>query len=175
MKRKSKQFYVEDTDQNIYVDEKKLCLEVEQTVAKAKADNNSPKVDDKTAPTQTSDKLTESQSVVSSEASNKKLTNDSSKAPQLKTSQASKQKATKSTVPSDLAKWRKVSWSVEELCGHDDLVLDCDVDTNLGIAITCSRDTTVKVSYYYFVIVLAYKRCCSLGCFKVLKYCLPSV
>jgi len=145
MKRKSTEFYVDDTEHDIYVDEKKLCLEVVQTVAKAKADNNSPKVGDKTAPTQTSDKLTESQPVVSIEESNTKIRNDSSKAPQPKTSQASKQAATKPSVPSDLAKWRKVSWSVEELCGHDDLVLDCDVDPNLGIAITCSRDTTVKV------------------------------
>ena len=49
-------------------------------------------------------------------------------------------------VPSELSRWRNVSWCCEELCGHDDLVLDCDVETQLDLAITCSRDTTVKVS-----------------------------
>ena len=35
-------------------------------------------------------------------------------------------------------------WSVRELEGHEDLVLDCDIQDNL--AVTASRDTTVKVS-----------------------------
>ena len=33
-----------------------------------------------------------------------------------------------------------------ELNGHEDLVLDCDIDVQLGVAATCGRDTTVKVS-----------------------------
>jgi len=40
---------------------------------------------------------------------------------------------------------RQVSWTVEDLLGHDDLVLDCDIDVDLNLAITSSRDTTVKV------------------------------
>ena len=65
------------------------------------------------------------------------------KAPQK---QPSKPAAAKSKVASELSKWRNVSWSCEELCGHDDLVLDCDVEPDLDLALTCSRDTTVKVS-----------------------------
>jgi len=51
----------------------------------------------------------------------------------------------KSRVREELRRLRNVSWSVEELCGHDDLVLDCDIDQVLDLAVTCSRDTTVKV------------------------------
>ena len=39
----------------------------------------------------------------------------------------------------------KSSWSVRELEGHEDLVLDCDIQDNL--AVTASRDTTVKVGH----------------------------
>ena len=39
--------------------------------------------------------------------------------------------------------WRGSSWRVEELEGHEDLVLDCDLGQ--GVALTASRDTTVKV------------------------------
>eukprot|EP00092_Neocalanus_flemingeri_P064915 GFUD01078845.1.p1 GENE.GFUD01078845.1~~GFUD01078845.1.p1 ORF type:complete len:297 (-),score=84.64 GFUD01078845.1:62-952(-) len=107
-------------------------------------------------PVQPCDKRTVTQPVGSSESCGTKVKKDDRptetfKEPQLKANQKVKPAATKPSVPSDLAKWRKVSWSVEELCGHDDLVLDCDVDINLGLAITCSRDTTVKVSSTQFV------------------------
>ena len=39
----------------------------------------------------------------------------------------------------------KSRWSVRELEGHEDLVLDCDIQDNL--AVTASRDTTVKVGH----------------------------
>ena len=40
---------------------------------------------------------------------------------------------------------RQGGWLVRELEGHEDLVLDCDLDLGLGLAVTASRDTTVKV------------------------------
>jgi len=44
------------------------------------------------------------------------------------------------------AEWTRGSgWKSTELNGHEDLVLDCDLDVHLGLAVTCSRDTTVKV------------------------------
>ena len=43
-------------------------------------------------------------------------------------------------------KMKKGRWRSTELNGHEDLVLDCDLDVQLGLAVTCSRDTTVKVS-----------------------------
>jgi len=42
-------------------------------------------------------------------------------------------------------KMKKGRWKSTELNGHEDLVLDCDLDCQLGLAVTCSRDTTVKV------------------------------
>ena len=41
------------------------------------------------------------------------------------------------------ASLEKCRWKVQELEGHEDLVLDCDIQDNL--AVTASRDTTVKV------------------------------
>ena len=46
-------------------------------------------------------------------------------------------------------KMKKGRWKSTELNGHEDLVLDCDLDVQLGLAVTCSRDTTVKVSWEY--------------------------
>jgi len=139
MKRKSSEYESEFCDN---IEEKKPCLDIVQTIDKPKADTPAAQV-------KPSDKPTVSQPVPSSKSCSTKLPKndrptETCKAPQQKT-QKEKQTVTKPSVPSDLAKWRKVSWSVEELCGHDDLVLDCDVDINLGLAITCSRDTTVKV------------------------------
>ena len=42
-------------------------------------------------------------------------------------------------------KMKKGRWKSTELNGHEDLVMDCDIDVQLGMAVTCSRDTTVKV------------------------------
>ena len=42
-----------------------------------------------------------------------------------------------------LSSWRASLWRVRELEGHEDLVLDCDLGP--GLAVTASRDTTVKV------------------------------
>merc|ERR1719400_383584 len=39
----------------------------------------------------------------------------------------------------------KRRWKSTELKGHEDLVMDCDLDVQLGLGVTCSRDTTVKV------------------------------
>eukprot|EP00092_Neocalanus_flemingeri_P044047 GFUD01048708.1.p1 GENE.GFUD01048708.1~~GFUD01048708.1.p1 ORF type:complete len:615 (+),score=153.97 GFUD01048708.1:56-1900(+) len=140
MKRKSSEY--EPTNYCDKIVEKKPCLESVQTGSKPEPD--------KAAPVQSSDKKTVTQPVGSSESCGTKVKKndrptETCREPQLKANQKVKPAATKPSVPSDLAKWRKVSWSVEELCGHDDLVLDCDVDINLGLAITCSRDTTVKV------------------------------
>eukprot|EP00092_Neocalanus_flemingeri_P064917 GFUD01078847.1.p1 GENE.GFUD01078847.1~~GFUD01078847.1.p1 ORF type:complete len:282 (-),score=81.36 GFUD01078847.1:62-907(-) len=165
MKRKSSEY-----DPTNYCDkivEKKPCLESVQTGSKPEPDKAAPvhssdkkkKTDTEpvaVAPVQSCDKRTVTQPVGSSESCGTKvkkndLPTETCKEPQLKANQKVKPAATKPSVPSDLAKWRKVSWSVEELCGHDDLVLDCDVDINLGLAITCSRDTTVKVSSTQFV------------------------
>ena len=44
-------------------------------------------------------------------------------------------------------KMKKGRWKSTELNGHEDLVLDCDLDVQLGLAVTCSRDTTVKVRW----------------------------
>ena len=41
----------------------------------------------------------------------------------------------------------KSRWSVRELEGHEDLVLDCDIQDNL--VVTASRDTTVKVGHFH--------------------------
>ena len=46
-------------------------------------------------------------------------------------------------------KMKKGRWKSTELNGHEDLVLDCALDVQLGLAVTCSRDTTVKVSWEY--------------------------
>ena len=42
-------------------------------------------------------------------------------------------------------KMKKGRWKSTELNGHEDMVMDCDIDVQLGMAVTCSRDTTVKV------------------------------
>ena len=44
-------------------------------------------------------------------------------------------------------KMKKGRWKSTELNGHEDLVLDCDLNVQLGLAVTCSRDTTVKVRW----------------------------
>jgi len=54
----------------------------------------------------------------------------------------SKSRKVKDLVREKLA---KVPWSVHSLEGHEDLVTDCDLDLDLGLAVTASRDTTVKV------------------------------
>lgn len=41
--------------------------------------------------------------------------------------------------------WRKRKWFVEELNGHEDLILDCDTSLPDNVAVTASRDTTIKV------------------------------
>ena len=47
--------------------------------------------------------------------------------------------------------WRKRSWTVDELEGHEDRILDCDVNIQHNMILTSSCDTTVKVC---FVILL---------------------
>jgi len=146
MKRKSSEYSeIPNCDKIV---EKKPCLEEVQTIP-SKPSDNVAKANIKADQVQSSDKPTESEPVHTSKPSTKLPKHDqpteTCKAPNAQTNHKSKPAASKPTVPSDLTKWRKVSWSVEELCGHDDLVLDCDVDINLGLAITCSRDTTVKV------------------------------
>ena len=147
MKRKSSEYEIQNCDKIV---EKKPCLEEVQTIP-----STHDKVAEATVKVHTSDnKPTKSEPVLSDKPISTKLPKhdqptETCKAPvKPQTSQKGKPATSKPNVPSDLAKWRKVSWSVEELCGHDDLVLDCDVDINLGLAITCSRDTTVKVSAY---------------------------
>ena len=147
MKRKSSEYEIQNCDKIV---EKKPCLEEVQTIP-----STYDKVAEVTVKVHTSDnKPTKSEPVLSDKLIGSKLPKhdpptETCKAPvKPQTSQKGKPATSKPNVPSDLAKWRKVSWSVEELCGHDDLVLDCDVDINLGLAITCSRDTTVKVSAY---------------------------
>ena len=44
-----------------------------------------------------------------------------------------------------VSQWRRAGWSVQELQGHEDTVLDCDISLLAGLAVTASRDTTVKV------------------------------
>jgi len=41
--------------------------------------------------------------------------------------------------------WRKRSWTVDELEGHEDRILDCDVNIEHNMILTSSCDTTVKV------------------------------
>jgi len=140
MKRKSIEYEIETCDKIV---EKKPCIEEVQ--AKTCVDKGAISND-----TAASDKPAFVEPVSSDKPKSTKLPKhdrptEACKPPQPKTNEKSNKTVTKPIVPSGLAKWRKVSWSVEELCGHDDLVLDCDVDTNLGLAITCSRDTTVKV------------------------------
>jgi len=43
------------------------------------------------------------------------------------------------------AQWKKSEWEVQELEGHDDLILACDIDLAAGVVATASRDTTVKI------------------------------
>lgn len=40
--------------------------------------------------------------------------------------------------------WRRRGWRVQELEGHEDLILDCDIDLEQQLAVTASRDTTLK-------------------------------
>jgi len=40
--------------------------------------------------------------------------------------------------------WRRRRWRVQELEGHEDLILDCDIDLEQQLAVTASRDTTLK-------------------------------
>ena len=49
-------------------------------------------------------------------------------------------------------RWRQLGWEAassfqtdDEEGGHADLILDCDVDVAAGVAVTASRDTTLKV------------------------------
>lgn len=49
-----------------------------------------------------------------------------------------------------MRQWRRTAaWEAgpvfQEGDGHADLVLDCDLDVASGVAITASRDTTLKV------------------------------
>ena len=46
-----------------------------------------------------------------------------------------------------LDKMKRSRWKSTELKGHEDLVMDCDLDVQLGLGVTCSRDTTVKVKF----------------------------
>jgi len=41
--------------------------------------------------------------------------------------------------------WRKRTWTVDELEGHEDRILDCDVNIEHNILVTSSSDTTIKV------------------------------
>ena len=48
--------------------------------------------------------------------------------------------------------WRKRSWTVDELEGHEDRILDCDVNIQHNIILTSSCDTTVKVPTFLFLL-----------------------
>ena len=57
--------------------------------------------------------------------------------------QKERQKERQRKKQSLLTSWRGSVWKVIELEGHEDLVVDCDLGSDL--AVTASRDTTVKV------------------------------
>jgi hypothetical protein len=46
--------------------------------------------------------------------------------------------------------WRKRTWTVDELEGHEDRILDCDVNIEQNILVTSSSDTTIKVNIMSF-------------------------
>ena len=46
-------------------------------------------------------------------------------------------------------KMKGARWKTTELGGHEDFVTDCDIDVQLGLAVTCSRDTTVKAMFLF--------------------------
>ena len=46
-------------------------------------------------------------------------------------------------------KMKCARWKTTELGGHEDFVTDCDIDVQLGLAVTCSRDTTVKAMFLF--------------------------
>ena len=48
--------------------------------------------------------------------------------------------------------WRKRSWTVDELEGHEDRIMDCDVNIQHNIILTSSCDTTVKVPTFLFLL-----------------------
>jgi WD40 repeat protein len=41
--------------------------------------------------------------------------------------------------------WRRRSWTVDQLEGHEDRILDCDINIQHNLLVTSSCDTTVKV------------------------------
>jgi len=41
--------------------------------------------------------------------------------------------------------WRRRQWAAEQLEGHEDLIVDCDISIEHNLAVTASRDTTIKV------------------------------
>ena len=53
-------------------------------------------------------------------------------------------------------KMKKGRWKSTDLKGHEDLVLDCDLNVQLGLAVTCSRDTTVKVIMMFLLNCVCY-------------------
>ena len=52
-----------------------------------------------------------------------------------------------------VSQWRRAGWSVQELQGHEDTVLDCDISLLAGLALTASRDTTVKVCAAVYMVM----------------------
>ena len=56
----------------------------------------------------------------------------------------SEERSSKNRIRKLRASLENSRWRVRELEGHEDLILDCDILDN--IAVTASRDTTVKVS-----------------------------
>ena len=122
----------------------KIELSNNQSVADKKISKTDPVNNESAANKKpSSTETTHVKVAVSTNLAERGAISETCKAPQK---QPSKPAAAKSKVASELSKWRSVCWSCEELCGHDDLVLDCDVEPDLDLALTCSRDTTVKVS-----------------------------
>mgnify|MGYP003318595102 CR=1 FL=1 len=56
-----------------------------------------------------------------------------------------KKQQSKQKQPEPGAHWKKAEWEVDDLEGHDDLILSSDIDLAAGLVTTASRDTTVKV------------------------------
>ena len=88
-----------------------------------------------------------SQSQPSTSESRPEVSGGENEAPQvINTEQDTEDRRNKNRIRKLRAGLEKSRWKVQELEGHEDLVLDCDIQDNL--AVTASRDTTVKVGQW---------------------------
>ena len=68
-------------------------------------------------------------------------------------------------------KMKCARWKTTELGGHEDFVTDCDIDVQLGLAVTCSRDTTVKAMFLFSFSNLPFLVAIAINTFHSIDHC----